>query len=109
MANVYVFQAALLCEECGKAERACRPALDALSDAELGELGFDSNDIPMGPYSGGGGEADCPQHCDNCGVFLENPLTSAGIAYVRNAVADQSRYGRSVVVEKWKVFYEIME
>jgi len=28
-----------------------------------------------GPYPDGGGEADAPQHCGGCGVFLENPLT----------------------------------
>lgn len=26
---------------------------------------------------------DCPQHCDRCGVHLENPLTDVGREFVR--------------------------
>jgi hypothetical protein len=35
---------------------------------------YDSDKFPKGPLADGGGESDCPQHCDTCGVFLENPL-----------------------------------
>ncbi|KKL11925.1 hypothetical protein LCGC14_2540860, partial [marine sediment metagenome] len=38
------------------------------------------------PYLDGGGEADTPQHCDHCSVFLENPLTGDGYAYVIEAL-----------------------
>lgn len=47
------------------------------------EGSYDSDDFPKGPYPEGGGEADTPQHCDSCHEFLENPLTSDGMAYVR--------------------------
>lgn len=40
-------------------------------------------------YSDGGGEADCPQHCANCGVPLENPLTSDGVQYVLEAAEEE--------------------
>lgn len=43
----------------------------------------DSDKYPQGPYSDGGGEADSPRHCDHCSVFLENPLTEDGNAYVK--------------------------
>lgn len=33
-------------------------------------------------YSDGGGESDTPQHCNECGIPLENPLTSEGVEYV---------------------------
>lgn len=80
--NVYVFQAALLCEACGEAARADTPT-PAGYDADC-ESSWDSDDYPKGPYSDGGGEADCPQHCDHCNTFLENPLTSDGEEYVRD-------------------------
>jgi len=47
----------------------------------------DSNHYPHGPIGDGGGEADCPQHCDSCGAFLENPLTPDGVAYVADSLA----------------------
>ena len=36
----------------------------------------------------GGGESDTPQHCDDCDVFLENPLTDDGNEYVRELYAE---------------------
>lgn len=71
--DVYIFQAALLCGDCG--ER-------AQSDHALECFEEDSDSYPQGPYSDGGGEADVPQHCDHCGMFLENPLTGDGYNYV---------------------------
>jgi hypothetical protein len=43
----------------------------------------DSGEYPCGPYSDGGGESDHPTHCGSCQEFLENPLTSDGMVYVR--------------------------
>ena len=73
--NVYIFKAAWLCEKCGTLAR--QVAYDA-GDASLdvsNEHTYDSDKYPKGPYPAGGGEADCPQHCDHCSLFLENPLT----------------------------------
>lgn len=87
--KVYIFQAALLCQGCGHAaienvkvlHPKNVPALDALG-FPLDESSYDSDQFPKGPYDNGGGEADTPQHCDHCGVFLENPLTGDGMLYV---------------------------
>jgi len=51
-------------------------------DHRLDERYWDSNEYPKGPYEYGGGEADYPQHCDGCGLFLENSLTEDGVYYV---------------------------
>ena len=72
--DVYVFQAALLCESCGEAICAKLNRNGVDSDR------VDSDSFPKGPYGNGGGEADTPQHCDACGVFLENPLTDGRIS-----------------------------
>lgn len=45
----------------------------------------DQPPFPKGPFADGGGEADCPQHCDATGEFLDNPLTEDGSAYVKQA------------------------
>ncbi len=82
--NVYMFQAALLCEDCGKATcEQLRASIQALHPEfdEGNESSFDSDDYPKGPYSNGGGEADGPQVCDHCGTFLQNPLTPDGVTY----------------------------
>lgn len=100
--NAYVFRAAMWCEECALNER-----------AELDAQGFvvdectDSDDYPQGPYADGGGEADCPQHCDWCGAFLENPLTEEGLEYVARACEDDLMSGRmaTVALSVWAEFY----
>jgi hypothetical protein len=100
--DVYIYNAALLCEQCGAAACAER---DEKGAPDTG----DSDDYPQGPYPGGGGEADSPQHCDACLQFLENPLTGDGYAYVREAVEtalSQDRHG-SVAVMVWAPFYGI--
>jgi hypothetical protein len=81
--NAFIYSAALLCESCGEAVR------KDITDAGLApanpndESSYDSDEFPKGPYPDGGGEADTPQHCDHCEVFLENPLTGDGYAYLR--------------------------
>lgn len=57
----------------------------------------------------GGGEADMPQHCDGCGVFLENPLTSDGYGSVIDALAKFRVHGRgdAEALEAWALFYGI--
>lgn len=84
--NVYIFQAALLCEACAQLtkETIARKTLFKVPADPDDESSYDSDDYPKGPYANGGGEADCPQHCDHCGVFLENVLTDDGVLYVKN-------------------------
>jgi hypothetical protein len=35
------------------------------------ESEYDSDELLKTPYPDGGGEADSPQHCEGCGLFLE--------------------------------------
>lgn len=94
--NTYMYRAALYCVACGEWNVAdCK----ARGVADNG----DSDTYPQGPYADGGGEADCPQHCDMCGVFLENPLTADGVQYVADALADGT--GDPAVLATWRDFY----
>ena len=101
--DVYVYQAALLCDECGvKRQHALTTPIDPDDEST-----WDSGDYPKGPYPDGGGEADSPQHCDHCGEFLENPLTDDGRTYVVEALnafrLDGS--GDPEVMDTWRSFY----
>jgi len=92
--ETYIFNAALLCEECAE------ELMTKLRNEGKPNTG-DSDDYPQGPYPNGGGEADCPQHCDSCLMFLENSLTSDGENYVREAVEE----GSKTATEVWKPYY----
>lgn len=94
--DVYIYQADIYCAACGEA---IRQRLGLACEAE------DSDAWPQGPYSNGGGEADTPQHCGGCSVFLENPLTGDGYDYVREQAADKSSAGG--VIREWLEFYDI--
>jgi hypothetical protein len=95
--DAYMYQAALYCEDCALELRAQLKPF-------VGRLDRDESDRwPVGPYGDGGGEADTPQHCDSCQAFLENPLTSDGVAYVQEAIDD----GGGACVEEWSSFYGI--
>jgi hypothetical protein len=79
--KAYMFKAALYCEDC---------ADDLLLSCECSgiEDDGDSDTFPQGPYSEGGGEADYPQNCDNCSVFLENPITDVGDYWLRGLTGE---------------------
>jgi hypothetical protein len=76
-------------QDLGRERKAARGAIDILPAEGLeqivsangftSESDYDSDDLPKGPYADGGGEADTPQHCDDCRRFLENPLTGDGL------------------------------
>lgn len=103
--DAYVYQAALICSACVDRLKATLPIPDG---ADLdNESSFDSDDYPKGPYGHGGGEADCPQHCDCCGSFLENPLTDDGREYVREAFREfgETGHGDWTVLRQWADFY----
>lgn len=114
-----MYCAALYCEDCGED---IRKQLDAEGKAPADrddESSFDSDQYPKGPYGDGGGEADTPQHCDSCGLFLENPLTPDGDAYVREKakeyttrpdmawsdIAEIAEQRGSAVLAEWIIFY----
>ena len=96
--ETYIFNAAMLCEEC---------ATELM--VELGNEGKpdtgDSDDYPQGPYPDGGGEADSPQHCDSCQMFLENSLTTDGENYVREALEEGNPITKAKVI--WGAFYDL--
>lgn len=95
--KAFVFQAALLCEHCA--------AIVMIEKREY-EGCEDSDHYPQGPYSEGGGEADCPQHCDHCGLFLENPLTPDGDSYVHEAAKP---YISTDLDQSWQEVAELAE
>ena len=113
--DVYIYRAALYCADCGEEIRAGLVALGKAPEDPDNERTYDSGDYPKGPFGDGGGEADTPSHCDGCGVFLENPLTSYGEAYVCEAVVealsqivDQGREAvDSVAWFEWRPFYGV--
>ena len=106
--DVYLYKAAIYCADCGD-DIAYELRKVGKAPADLtDESSYDSGDYPKGPYPDGGGEADCPQHCDGCRKFLENPLTTEGVEYTREAVAEARRDGRcSTALTVWAVFYGI--
>jgi hypothetical protein len=120
--DAYIFQAALYCEQCAQGIKDVRKincgccggfhadidymdcrGFDQKTGEPRSESLYDSDDFPKGPYPDGGGEADSPQHCDSCNVFLENPLTPEGRSHVRRELADGA--GDKAVLERWRDFY----
>lgn len=106
--KAFMFQAALLCEDCGDAHKATHVKPDHADEGD--ESSYDSDEWPKGPYEDGGGEADCPQHCDACGLFLENPLTGDGENYVLDAFRDyvDAGHGSIEVLVEWRHAYSWM-
>ena len=104
--DVYVFQAALICDTCGTLYKLGTDKPAHVDEAD--ESSYDSDDWPKGPYSDGGGEADSPQHCDHCGIFLDNPLTGDGETYVRDAFREYVELGRGSLetLAEWKAAYD---
>jgi len=128
--RVYMYESALFCERCGEAIRAKLDESEKVQKlfleiaarrncsaacAREHESEYDSDEYPKGPYPHGGGEADTPQHCDACHVFLENPLTEDGVRYVREAINtfDASAFhhpqaplrGDRLTIETWRKAY----
>ena len=124
--DAYIYKAALWCGPCMiktlVAERKAAPGAIDLSPTEAlaqivsangftTESDYDSDDLPKGPYADGGGEADTPQHCDECSQFLENPLTGDGLTYVEDAIRAALRTKRLTgatndAVVEWANFYK---
>lgn len=102
--NVYIYQAALLCEACGEHRMHMLDEQGKRPHDPFWEPSYDSDDYPKGPFADGGGEADVPQHCDHCNAFLENPLTSAGLEYVRDQL-DNYPHKVAGTLLTWVKFY----
>jgi hypothetical protein len=95
--KVYIYCADIYCEDCGERIRQELIASGKAPDDIDDECSYDSDEFPKGPYSDGGGESDCPQHCAcqaecinaielsdgwKVGAWLKNPLTTDGARYV---------------------------
>jgi len=95
--KVYQYKASLYCEECGD------EIIESLGEPPH-DWPWDSNDYPVGPEDAS--EADSPQSCDSCHVFLENPLTDDG----NNYVIEQFTTHDSVteVMREWAEFYDYL-
>lgn len=103
--NVYVYRAGLLCEKCGESKR---KSLSRVAPAHPeDESSYDSDHYPKGPFAPS--SADAPQHCDHCGAFLANPLTSDGYEYVREKCREARRTGRdrAICLVLWAPFYNV--
>ena len=105
--NVYQYQTALYCEHCGEEIRQRLTAEGKAPANPDDEYTYDSDDFPKGPYPDGGGEADCPQHCNSCHCHLENPATGDGANYIRESILDFlcSNDGAEGAIETWREFY----
>lgn len=92
----YIFCADIYCDTCGESLKKDRQKPVGL---------IDSNDYPV--QVDGTSEADSPQHCGMCHVFLENDLTPDGVNYTAELIANDlcnKRVG-SVAVTEWLPFY----
>ena len=107
--DAYIYKADLYCEDCAE---------KIWEDLEVGKLddlnpkfNGDNAIYPSGPYPNGGGEADTPQHCGSCGLFLENPLTEEGKLYVNEAVDSylNSKSGDAEIINQWVSFYDYLD
>lgn len=106
--NVYIYKAALLCEECGDK---CKAKLTVQGKAPAdpsNENTFDSDNFPKGPYGSESNDADSIHHCDHCGVFLENPLTEEGYNSLYEMVREALNDGEcSDALREWIEFYDV--
>ncbi len=83
--NVYTYCADIYCQSCGE------ELVDLLDDYIPVDARDDSEQYPQGPTSDGGGEADAPQYCGKCGIFLENPLTNDGVVWVMDKLTEEAQ------------------
>lgn len=106
--SVYVYNADIYCEACGSKIREELlkgiPVKAGLIPYTLEDNG-DSNDFPQSMPDAG--ESDSPQHCGECGEFLENDLTSDGVEYLHYAIAEYLHTGHGGCVPQWVDFYDV--
>jgi len=100
--NAWIYNASLYCDDCAK------KIITELNKDKVIDTG-DSGNYPQGPYPDGGGEADSPQHCDQCQLFLENELTTEGISYLFDAVCNfiAEDWGDRKIIKNWVDFYDV--
>lgn len=128
MITAYMYQAALLCDDCTRSHliNTHDIVLVTFPDYFSGgghlirtddmlatvlrfegadpenESSWDSDKFPKST-AGLSDEADTPQHCDHCQLFLENRLTGDGYEYVLQKLLDDD--GDADVLQLWRDFY----
>lgn len=117
----FMFHAAFLCSDCVGRTAVLSPRiaqkpwmhrdlLDAITKARadfgIPDGATDTDRVPEYVGHEGGGEADCPQHCDTCGKFLRNPLTPDGENYVVDAIEQGD--GDAEILAAWRDEYSYL-
>ena len=97
--KIYMFDGDVYCKPCGEAIAATLPDPDAWEREHP-----DSNSYPVA-YDSSEGEADSPEHCGKCGLFLERNLTEDGVRYVQDYV--DTLCGDTDITLLWGEFYGI--
>ena len=100
---MYMYQAELWCDECG---RAIRAALKTEGKAPANPDLADSDEFPQ-YYLESQSETDSPNHCPECGVLLEENLTSDGVECVVQALVDNllTGDGDQEILAEWAAQY----
>lgn len=81
----FIYKADTYCDACGeRVRRSLRDEGEVPKDA-MDHNSYDSDDFPKDADIEHE-ESDKPEHCTQCGIFLHNPLTSDGYAYVFEAI-----------------------
>lgn len=102
--NAYIYNTDIYCEVCTTNIKA-EIGLKYIDKNQFQRMLEDSTYYPQLCFDGGG-EADTPQHCGNCQLFLENPLTTDGENYVIEAIT--IRGGNVNILRRWKEFYSYL-
>lgn len=106
--NIYVYQAALLCEGCGLTTKEKLDREGATPSNPGDESTYDSDRYPKGPYASDSNDADTIHHCNHCGLFLENPLTNDGMNQLYEDVRVAINEGKaSDALRNWIEFYDL--
>ena len=109
--DAYIYKAALYCSDCVEEIKEDLKATCPLDPQDIEQGLFDTDDYPAGPYPDSGGEADTPQHCEGCGLFLENSLTTDGNNYVLEALQElqePTEYTNWAVLQEWSDYYNYL-
>lgn len=96
--DVYMYQAALYCEDCGMGIQSDLATKGPMPDV------LDADAYPQGPYDSHMQEFDSPCHCDDCGEFLEVGLTDDGREYVKDSIETNPK---GPVTQIWADYYEL--
>lgn len=101
-----IYHADVWCDDCADDIKSNLQSLGADPVDYDDESVYDSDEYPKW-YDEDTEESDYPQHCAGCRRFLENPLTTDGMNYVRDTVRDDVRSGHtdSVAVTEWFPYY----